>query len=228
MPAWHFGHKLKCWQRGGRQECSRRDKKFKEMEADMHNLAPAIGEINGDRSNYRYSIIEGEKRPYGRYIDMEIEFKDKMAEPPDNLFGDVARAYLYMRDRYGIEISPAQEKRFIKWNNIDPVDKWELERNNRIKEAQGNDNPYITNYRELDESQISKPIRDEDNREDNNPSEGSSGNLDSKDSGDSFSSVKSELEEKLAPLLNAIPQPFSTIILIVLTLIVLYFRKKNK
>jgi len=30
-------------------------------EADMHNLVPAIGEINGDRSNYPYGNIRGEK-----------------------------------------------------------------------------------------------------------------------------------------------------------------------
>ncbi len=31
------------------------------MEADLHNLVPAVGEINGDRSNYRFGMISGER-----------------------------------------------------------------------------------------------------------------------------------------------------------------------
>ncbi|MCH9741084.1 MAG: endonuclease, partial [Epsilonproteobacteria bacterium] len=59
VPAWHFGHQLRCWQNGGRMTCRQTNTKFRQMEADMHNLVPAIGEINGDRSNFKYSMIEG-------------------------------------------------------------------------------------------------------------------------------------------------------------------------
>ncbi len=61
MPAHQFGHQLQCWQDGGRKGC-RKDQEFKAMEGDMHNLVPAVGEVNGDRSNYQYAIIEGEDR----------------------------------------------------------------------------------------------------------------------------------------------------------------------
>ncbi|WP_411020426.1 endonuclease, partial [Salmonella sp. ZJLS19Sal_0228] len=44
VPAWQFGHQLQCWQQGGRKQCSRHDTAFKRMEADLHNLTPAIGE----------------------------------------------------------------------------------------------------------------------------------------------------------------------------------------
>ena len=27
------------------------------MEADMHNLVPAIGELNADRSNYKFAAL---------------------------------------------------------------------------------------------------------------------------------------------------------------------------
>lgn len=57
VPAWHFGHQLQCWQNGGRRNCRQTNIEFKQMEADMHNLVPAIGEINGDRSNYKYGTI---------------------------------------------------------------------------------------------------------------------------------------------------------------------------
>ena len=31
----------------------------------------------------------------------------------------------------------------FKWNREDPVDQWEIERNNRIEKYQGNRNPFI-------------------------------------------------------------------------------------
>lgn len=40
MPAHNFGKHLPCWKNGGRKGC-RKDKTFKAMESDMHNLVPA-------------------------------------------------------------------------------------------------------------------------------------------------------------------------------------------
>ena len=51
VPAWEFGHQLQCWQNGGRKNCRKVSAKVRKMEADINNLAPAIGEINADRSN---------------------------------------------------------------------------------------------------------------------------------------------------------------------------------
>ena len=45
VPAWQFGHQRQCWQDGGRKNCKKKDKTFRLMEADLHNLTPAIGEI---------------------------------------------------------------------------------------------------------------------------------------------------------------------------------------
>jgi deoxyribonuclease-1 len=109
------------------------------MEADMYNLVPAIGEVNGLRSNYSFTMIDGEKREFGK-CNMEIE--DKKAEPPDNRFGDIARIYQYMDDVYpghGI-ISDKNRKLFDAWIAMDPVDAWECERIKRIQEIQGNEN----------------------------------------------------------------------------------------
>jgi deoxyribonuclease-1 len=150
VPAWVFGHQLQCWQQGGRKQCRDTNPAFRQMEADMHNLVPAIGEINGDRSNFRYQMIAGEPRAYGSKVNMEIDFQQQVAEPPDNVWGDAARASLYMRDRYGLTLGDAQEKLFRAWNNLDPVDTWEQQRNRLITSLQGNDNPYVTTYRKLD------------------------------------------------------------------------------
>ncbi|MDO6564592.1 endonuclease I family protein [Amphritea sp. 1_MG-2023] len=142
VPAWAFGHQLQCWQTGGRKACKRVEA-FKRMEADLHNLVPAIGEVNGDRSNYSFAALEGEPRVYGR-CDMEVNFKQRKVEPPVNRQGDIARTYFYMRDQYGLHISAKQEQLFAAWHRLDPVDQWELKRNEAISTLQGNSNPYVT------------------------------------------------------------------------------------
>jgi len=153
VPAWLFGHQLRCWQQGGRAHCRSTNEKFKQMEADMHNLVPAIGEINGDRSNYKYGMIEGEARLYGK-PDMEIAFSDRVAEPPADVFGDIARTYFYMADKYNLKISNQQKQLFIAWNNLDPVDSWEREKNKRLKEIQGDENRYISYYKKLNQGDV--------------------------------------------------------------------------
>ncbi len=67
------------------------------MESDLYNLIPAIGEINGLRSNYSFAMISGEKREFGT-CDMEIE--NRKAEPRPEVRGNIARIYLYMNWAY--------------------------------------------------------------------------------------------------------------------------------
>ena len=141
LPAYWFGHQLKCWQKGGRKSC-KNDKRFKQMEADLHNLQPAIGELNADRSNFRFSMLEGESRNYGE-CDFEVELKDKKAEPPPNVRGDIARSYFYMAKQYDLKLSSQQIKLLNVWNAVDPVDSWERERNKWIYSIQGVENPFI-------------------------------------------------------------------------------------
>lgn len=141
MPAWVFGHQRQCWQQGGRRACSK-DPDFKRMEADMNNLVPAIGEVNGDRSNYAYGMISGEPRAYGA-CDVEVDFKGRTLEPSAAIRGDIARIYFYMRDRYQLRLSKSETRLLEVWNRADPVDRWELERNKRIRAVQGFGNPHV-------------------------------------------------------------------------------------
>ena len=46
----------------------------------MHNLQPAVGEVNGDRGNFMYSQWNGGEGQYGQ-CGMKIDFKEKVAEP---------------------------------------------------------------------------------------------------------------------------------------------------
>jgi deoxyribonuclease-1 len=131
VPAWWLGHQRQCWQHGGRKNCRKTDPVFRQAEADLMNLVPAIGEVNGDRSNFRFGMIEGEPRNYGQ-CDMEIDFKHRLAEPPPHRRGDIARIYFYMSKKYNLSISPAQEKLFQAWDKQDPVSEWELKKKDII------------------------------------------------------------------------------------------------
>jgi len=141
VPAWELGHQLQCWQQGGRKGC-RKDPQFKRMESDMYNLVPAVGELNGDRSNFRFGMIEGEVRRYGR-CDFEVDFKARVAEPEPSVRGDIARTYFYMADRYGMKLSRKQQQLFEVWARQDPVSADELARARRISAIQGHQNPFI-------------------------------------------------------------------------------------
>lgn len=116
VPAWEFGHQLQCWQNGGRKNCRKVSEKFRKMEADINNLAPAIGEINADRSNFRFGMITGEPRKYGA-CDVEIDFKQRVIEPPPEARKRIAEAYFYMQRTYGLKISKKQERLFLAWKN---------------------------------------------------------------------------------------------------------------
>lgn len=141
VPAWQFGHQLQCWQKGGRQKCDE-DPIYRQMEIDLHNLQPAIGEVNGDRSNFMYSQWNGGEGQYGQCA-MKIDFKNKLAEPPARARGAIARTYFYMRDRYKLKLSRQQTQLFDAWDRLYPVTNWECQRETRIAAVQGNRNPYV-------------------------------------------------------------------------------------
>lgn len=142
VPAYHFGHQLGCWKEGGRRQC-RTDPKFRRMEGDMHNLQPSVGEINGDRSNYSYSLFTKTYHQYGQCAAV-TDFKNRQFQPRDVIRGIIARTYFYMSDRYGIGLSKQDTKLMQAWNKMYPPQAWECKRNQLIKRIQGNDNPFIT------------------------------------------------------------------------------------
>jgi len=109
------------------------------MEADMYNLVPAGGEMNADRSNKQYGIIQGEPREYGK---CDFEVNEKNAEPRPEIRGDIARIYFYFAAAYpksGI-LSDKNKKIFEIWDKEDPADKAECDRAKIIEKLQGNKN----------------------------------------------------------------------------------------
>jgi deoxyribonuclease-1 len=126
----------------GRRCAEKVNQDYMRMQADMYNLYPAIGEVNGRRSNYSMAIIVGEEREFG---GCDVEIKNQQIEPRESIRGEIARTYMYMDSAYpsrGI-ISKKNRKLFEAWNEIDPVDKWECDRAKRIERIQGNSNPVV-------------------------------------------------------------------------------------
>ena len=112
------------------------------MEADLYNLQPTIGEVNGDRKHYSMATLEGEPRAYGA---CDVEISDRKIEPRPQIRGDIARTYFYMNWAYpgrGI-VGKKRRKLFEAWDAADPVDAWEFERTQRIAGIQGNVNPFV-------------------------------------------------------------------------------------
>ncbi|MCH8500086.1 MAG: endonuclease [Marinobacter sp.] len=147
VPAWVLGHQRQCWQNGGRQNCIETDPVFRVMEADMHNLVPSIGEINADRSNYRFGMLFNTRLQHGA-CDFRVDFSQRVAEPRDEVKGQVARIYFYMADRYLLRLGASQVKLFMLWDRQFPVTEWERERNRRIEEVMGHGNPFVTGEKE--------------------------------------------------------------------------------
>ncbi len=143
---WRDGHEL-CVRTNGRKYKGRRcagkaNETYRKMETDLYNLVPEIGELNADRRNYRFGIIEGESRAYGA-CDFEIE--DRIVEPRPEIRGDIARVYFYMNAAYpgrGIIGNKAQ-KLFEAWDKEDPVDEVECRRAAKIERVQGNANEFV-------------------------------------------------------------------------------------
>jgi deoxyribonuclease-1 len=146
VPAWTFGYQRQCWQNGGRKHCVDDDTVFRAMEADLFNLYPSVGEVNGDRSNFNYGMASGVAPQYGQ-CKTKVDFDQRAAEPRDEVKGLVARTTFYMFDRYQLNMSRQQQQLLMAWDEQYPVTSWEQERNKRIAAIMGHANPFVTGER---------------------------------------------------------------------------------
>lgn len=146
VSAWSFGHQRQCWQNGGRKNCVATDPVFRAMEADAHNLTASVGEVNGDRANFRFNQLSSTPYRYGA-CQTRVDFKQRAAEPQDSAKGLIARIQFYMHDRYALVMSRQQQQLFMAWDRQYPPSGWETERNRRITNVMGHSNPYVTGER---------------------------------------------------------------------------------
>lgn len=121
---------------------------------DIHHLRPTDVQVNSSRGNLDFdnggSPVKGCDGCYKTANSWE---------PPDHVKGDVARMLFYMATRYeagdrvDLELNellnngknPYHGKLSIllEWHEQDPVDAFEMNRNNIIEQIQGNRNPFI-------------------------------------------------------------------------------------
>ena len=139
-PASWMGNHLNC---GNRDECRRHPThkvRFNHMEADLHNLYPAMAGMNGARSNKTFGIIPGEKYSL---VSCDFETNSSTAEPRPGARGEIARAILYMRDEYGLPVDPALLETIQQWHQDDPPSTEEVWRNEMIFKLQRTRNRFI-------------------------------------------------------------------------------------
>ena len=155
-PCWKAGHALCGTKKGkpvkGRKCCLKPgvDPDFEAAHNDPHNLFPAGGEVNGDRSAHPYGTVAGEPRAYGS-CDFELGLgtesgaggRPKLAEPAHGVRGELARAMLYMAERYGGDVRMSEDA-LRGWDRADPPEPWEIERARRIEAATGLGNRFVT------------------------------------------------------------------------------------
>jgi deoxyribonuclease-1 len=155
VPSRAFGEHRACWREpvckdesgnafSGVRCCREVDDEFRTMELDLHNLVPAVGELQADRSDFDFAELDGEARMYGA-CDFEVDRALQRAEPREDSRGDIARTYLYMQETYGegLPLTPEELARFKAWDEADPATAWEVQRNRRIAAVQGSSNSFL-------------------------------------------------------------------------------------
>ena len=106
---------------------------------DQHNLRASNVRVNSDRGNLKFIDRDGSFGTYGGGF-----------YPGDEHIGDVARILMYMlviHDGSSLTIDKFFVNNswdtLIKWHLNDPVDEFEIKRNQVIFEREGNRNPFI-------------------------------------------------------------------------------------
>ena len=122
---------------------------------DIHHLRPSDVQVNSSRGNLDFD--------YGGTANVkncaECKRDSDSWEPPNDVKGDVARMLFYMAVRYeaGDKVDLELNDRvnngsipyhgklsvLLEWHEQDPVSEWEMNRNEKIEEIQGNRNPFI-------------------------------------------------------------------------------------
>lgn len=124
--------------------------------ADLHHIRPSENQTNSDRGNLRYGNVTSGATSKGNLSGLVGGTKGSYYEPLDNAKGDVARICLYMYVRYGGSYSKCSSITnvfqsldvLLAWCALDPVDTWEMGRNEVVEAYQGNRNVFI-DYPEL-------------------------------------------------------------------------------
>jgi len=133
---------------------------------DIHQLRPAVNVLNSSRNNSKYANLNktGNELIYNHStgpIKTGNYSANDLFEPRDDIKGDIARMLMYMYTHYSNELDNSTLnfrgnlkienivedtdawKLLLNWNRLDPVDEFEMNRNNYCLSITGVSNPYV-------------------------------------------------------------------------------------
>ncbi len=119
------------------------------QKSDLHHLFPTDSRANSIRGNDDFTDVSSDSGDLARGNCTVAKYGSAVGsgsdgfEPPLAQKGNVARAIFYFSVRYKIAIPKHEEEVLRRWNDLDPVDQEEMDRNEAIQAVQGNRNPFI-------------------------------------------------------------------------------------
>ena len=121
--------------------------------ADLHHIRPSDATVNSTRGNLKYGNVNGGTAAKGSNPASGIiggYYGGGYFEPLDNVKGDVARICLYVYVRWNSSWGATSITKvfqsvdvLLEWCELDPVDTWEMGRNEVVQAIQGNRNVFI-------------------------------------------------------------------------------------
>lgn len=128
---------------------------------DAHHIRPADLSVNKVRGNLEFGVATTEVQDTYAEGSTHCKISSYYFEPRDEVKGDIARMLFYMAVRYEGDVSGEADLELVfdalststfefgnlavllEWNRLDPVDDFEINRNNVIYTYQKNRNPFI-------------------------------------------------------------------------------------
>lgn len=121
--------------------------------ADIHHIRPDDVTTNSNRGNKKYGNVTGGTTSTGKLASGIVggTYNSNYFEPLDNVKGDVARICLYVYVRYGGDWGQCSSITnvfqsvdvLLDWMEEDPVDTWEMGRNDACESITGSRNVFI-------------------------------------------------------------------------------------
>lgn len=139
----------KTWNREHVWPQSRGTFKTENAGSDLHHLHPCDSKVNNTRGNLPYgNVVDSGSYRVALSARETISgfYTKKYFEPLDNVKGDIARTllYVYVRwDEKNLTDVIQSEQVLLDWCAKDPVDKFEMCRNDIVQSIEGNRNVFI-------------------------------------------------------------------------------------